>query len=122
MTFQLDTTGFVDMRSRPVVRRWSDLDAFTQGYVEAMFVSICPEEDGSREMRTPRFDDLAPETLARIVEDCARYRAIVGGTWVGGPSAGRDLWAERQVGNFPLYPPLTAYLGDDGKVYLKEAK
>lgn len=68
---------------------WSDLDAFTQGYIEALFFT----EQGDGEAGTDNasglwaeiepglysndfgFSDLAPEALASIIEDCAAFRA-----------------------------------------------
>jgi hypothetical protein len=113
---------------------WSDLDPFTQGYIEALFASEQAElwegagykparPDDPRVNEQWGFPDLAPETLARIVEDCAKWRR----EW--SPSGeltkaqqGDYLWRLRQAdkGSRAIgFPPLTAYLGDDGKVHLK---
>lgn len=121
---------------------WGDLDAFTQGYIEALFFT--ENEPGTcRYDRTADraawdeavhegrskdipgdygFSDLAPETLARIIEDCERFqrcaaplleqvyghsfpaRVIGDGTlpnshrpaWnYDATAAGRDLWFTR---------------------------
>ncbi len=67
------------------------------------------------------FSDLAPETLARILEDCGRF--------VGKDSSkeqGESCWRVRNhpMGLFqeiyPDCPALTPYLGVDGRVYLRE--
>lgn len=68
---------------------WSDLDAFTQGYIEALFFT----EQGDGEAGTDNasglwaeiepglysndfgFSDLAPEALASIIADCAAFQA-----------------------------------------------
>lgn len=112
--FQLDTTDAVegvpacrghasgavlDVRFHGHIR-WSYLDAFTQGYIEALFTgwSLAPQsrEDGGWDwaltdlneavwwcddkpadapaFKAPRFTDLAPETLARIITDCAEFQ------------------------------------------------
>lgn len=66
---------------------WRDLDAFTQGYIEAMFFTenapgVTTEEwqatEDHDEGSIPGdvgFADLAPETLAQIIEDCRRFQA-----------------------------------------------
>lgn len=71
------------------------------------------------------FSDLAPETLAAIRKDCA---AANDGKWLGyrdTAGCGAMFWKERQQGflngDGPKFPPLTVSLGDDGKVYLREA-
>lgn len=52
MTFQIDTSGYVLMGDREMVGRtkrvlWSDLDPFTQGYVEAALTDLYrPEARG----------------------------------------------------------------------------
>jgi hypothetical protein len=73
-----------------------------------------------------RFDMWAPETLAAILRDCEARMADQ-------PRLGdkaRDgtlFWADRQAGfactgdGEPI-PPLTPYLGDDGRVYLREGQ
>jgi hypothetical protein len=61
-----------------------------------------------------RFSDLAPGTLAQIIADCAAFRPPV--------ISGAEFWTLRQAGHCPPFPPLTAYLDDDGEVYLREAQ
>lgn len=142
---QLDTSGLV-MLPRPGAPQYSDgwgfehLTPFAQGYVEAM-LRVCEAISTARprgpterpmlrsmilNMRSAAFSDLAPETLARIIEDCERF--------VGDPSTNRAdngaaCWRMRNRSphrfffqeQFPDDGPLTPYLGDDGKVYLREA-
>lgn len=81
---------------------WRKLDAFEQGYVEAMFFTetchdYTTEEWDTEEARTAREEghasgsipsdmstaDLAPETVEKIKADCARFRA----------SAAWQVWA-----------------------------
>jgi hypothetical protein len=60
---------------------WDSLDAFTQGYIEALLFT---ETDVLAEQATKPgaipfepsfgFSDLAPKTLARIISDCAAFR------------------------------------------------
>lgn len=145
MAFQLDTSGGVRLPVDKLRRNtlWSDLDRFTQGYVEALSVrlAVCPDTahgthrappaglgvqpcarcglpidvTGGKNAPALRFSDLAPETLARIMEDCATYlRTRIP------PFQGHDhgawFWTERQVDHLPDLPPLTVILCDDGKV------
>lgn len=105
---------------------WSDLDAFTQGYVEALF-----ESGGGRIGPVFQwvcgFSDLAPETLARIIADCAAVADFAeffadnpgASFWLNRQSAW-PAWSDRRPRLVDRFPPLTAYLGDDGKVYLRE--
>jgi hypothetical protein len=139
MTSQFDTSGVVHIRQPDLHWRgygWTDFDRFTQGYVEALLSALCQqrwprvfEAGGFAEPGYgPGFSDLAPETLARIMEDCGKRPAMGNQT-----SAGASFWRARQSGfkkwGWPSietlpdrFPPLTPYLGDDGKVYLREGK
>lgn len=142
MTFQLDTSGFVlplkrydpKWNAETVGYEWSDLNPFTQGYVEALFASEAmlelwrsarpameAEKYGSHMLWVPGFSDLAPETLARIMEDCAAFRAVYAVKVGEERLAGELLWRWRQAETLggtdaARLPPLTPYLGDDGKV------
>lgn len=136
--FQLDTSGSVRRPQANVDSAgranwlWSDLTPFTQGYVEALLRSLGwsdanGEPGGHKDYAA--FSDLAPETLARIIEDCTEFtgRAF---TFAETAEAGSQCWAMQQA-RWPGYsgqavlrgrfPPLTPYLGDDGKVYLRES-
>lgn len=65
-----------------------------------------------------RFSNLASETVVRIREDCARFQHSWGAH--NNPAKlARNLWAKRQEGAYPDFPPLTVYLDDDGKVCLR---
>jgi len=120
-TFTLDTTGLVPCPAVPdgvqplaLAIAWTDLDPFAQGYIEALFAELTSNwlREHKYLSQAFRFSDLAPETLARIMGDCA------GATL--GREDGAALWRDRQAGRHFVYPPLTAYLGDDGRVYLRE--
>jgi hypothetical protein len=137
MTFQLDTTGGVcapiingwaQWPGGPILnvgepKRWADLDAFTQGYIEAAFASVMAPDAGPLYIdpntgtrhcaHVFRFTDLHPETLATIIADC---EAQVRSGWRGKIEDGRWFWVSRQNGNLDAFPPLTIPLGDDGKV------
>lgn len=107
---------------------WTDLDPFTQGYVEALlaFAASGPAIPHGwyvdpNEARA-RFRDLAPETLQRILTDCAARLAQATPPYPNTREEGARTWIRRQAGKLKLhgFPPLTPYLGDDGKVYLRE--
>lgn len=134
MTFQLDTTGHVQGWVPPHGDRhgydgpnrisWSDLDAFTQGYVEAMLRDrYLRDKIGGAiaTLRTPDLDvephafrDLAPETLARIIADCERTESEP--TTGEMRAEGAAFWKLRNACDYVGFPPLTVQLGEDGKV------
>lgn len=100
--FILDTSGAVretrdnPPRFYPSPCLWADLDAFTQGYIEALFFTnsapgytldqvaddLTAYEavvlDGGTIPEDAGFADLAPETLAKIIDDCVKFQ-------IGGP-------------------------------------
>jgi hypothetical protein len=130
--FQFDTSGKAYRSISETTLEavyWSDLSPFVQGYVEAMMQAanevVWP---GIPQFRNAmggaldlKFSDLAPENLARIMEDCERF-AKEFGEWPG-KEHGYGWWIGRQRGSYsPQFPPLTVYLGDDGKVYLRDAR
>lgn len=151
MTFQLDTTGHVvnvgdgTNAARQPILFWTDLDAFTQGYVEALFA----RNAGGlfRPLGFAKFSDLAPETLARIIADCEAFRLTPAFVGLAAKivlmdrelqNAGAEFFHVRarmedychgfKAGDWPqftteplniaarAFPPLTVQLGDDGKV------
>jgi hypothetical protein len=148
--FTIDTSGRVACTdpTKPCIchaATWDRLDAFTQGYVEALFAELDQARLaayraapwGSRGREVPvraAFSWLAPETLARIMEDCGRaLRDRRSGYYAESAVAGKQFWAARQEafrswGHAFAYqfrndfPPLTLYLGDDGKVRLAQAE
>lgn len=129
---------------------WSDLDPFMQGYIEAALSQLrgaLIEQSELASMhgdQTPAGDihgyaedkiwsrkfadqaaavaytNLAPETLARIIEDCERfliaYPQAVETDADRTRLAGGYFWTNRQGGDYRAFPPLTVTLGDDGKV------
>jgi len=85
--FHLDTAGAVDAAPGSglvgAIHFHDDLDAFTQGYIEALFFtsgdpcgSFNDGEAGENDDLTAvrGFADLAPETLAAIIEDCREFQ------------------------------------------------
>jgi hypothetical protein len=122
VTFELDISGSITILPGQSVSgmasarywHWSDLTPFCQGYVEAMFSGPALPRVGLL-WEWVGFSDLAPETLARIIEDCEALR----------PSPvtvehGRTVWKQRQEGKAgPDFPPLAVSLGDNDKVYTR---
>lgn len=117
--FILDTSGDVDNTpygdgsKRGIV--WGDLDAFTQGYIEALFfTSEAPgvtteewqateEHDEGNIPGDVGFSDLDPETLADIVKECATFQHNAGDLLplayergdYSAERAGHDFWLTR---------------------------
>lgn len=135
--FTLDTTGVVRGPGAPrhadgaKIWRWDDLDAFAQGYVEALLVEFNLARferlrEAQRYYVRLSFSDLAPETLAEILKDCERLQAdrsvFFNTTDPKEGAAGARCWRDRQNKALPGYAPLALYLGDDGKVYLSKAE
>lgn len=132
MTFQLDTSGAVEMTvwdSYPVPPklRWSDLTPFAQGFVEGLFASgpVSDRERLSFVEHGYGFKHLHPEALALILRDCAHDvrmgERIGSGEDRASRKAGRKFWLERQTGNLFDAPPLHRFLSEDGRVCLRPA-
>lgn len=134
--FTLDTSGevtfpaIIAMTGEPdsiaLSYRWRHLDAFTQGYVEALFETLDErnfiERLGEHGDPDYGFSDLSPEALAAILKDCARAKPMEGYRADEYAKMGRQFWMNRQSGLLPeRFQPLTVTLSDDGKVYLAEA-
>lgn len=116
--FHLDTSGSVlngTTGGEPKPIGWGYLDAFTQGYIEALFFT----QQNDRGHGAASFSDLAPETLAAILRDCAAYPEVgLMFPEVARTNDGHTFWEMRQAGGFSDFPPLTLYLGGDGKVHV----
>ena len=85
-------------------RQFTELDAFTRGYIEAMFFTNTGNGD-DEELEHVTFSDLAPEALAKIIADCIAFN-LQADAWLHKadtmekPSydmeqAGRDFWFTR---------------------------
>jgi hypothetical protein len=118
----------------------TEVDKFTASYIEAAFWSSTDEltPDGGAPLdKNYDFEDLAPETLARVIEECRAFQATNGHLFAGREeSAGHDFWLTRNHhgagfwdGDWPE-PAATVldaasktagernlYVGDDGRVY-----
>ncbi|TIU88857.1 MAG: hypothetical protein E5W06_00380 [Mesorhizobium sp.] len=121
--FILESSGRVDMPAASL--SFSDLDEFTQGYIEALFfTSECPQV-GTEEFKTAEhqeamregaadgvlpcdvgFADLAPETLQAIIADCRAWQEanaeLLAAAYnvatqpdYDAAAAGRDFWYTR---------------------------
>lgn len=148
--FQLGTSGQV-CRTEPrsygtasVCTLWGDLDAFTQGYVEALFFTESGGEADGKEIGDAGFADLDPDALAKILADCAKFQdsrawadTLEGHQGADEEHAGRDFWYTRNGhgcgfwdGDWPepyatqltdatkAFGEVSVYLSDDGKVCL----
>ena len=125
MTFQLDTSGYVEGRPQGVRTRriyWKDLTPFAQGYVEAMFSDLGRTLIvRNRVGEIVGFRHLAPATVERIIADCERFGELPVGEH-GLSEAGITFWQARQWGylRHDKFPPLVPYLSDDGLIMLRE--
>lgn len=102
---------------------WSSLTPFVQGNITALIESQSVGGNHIGCLQTPygeihrlAYSDLAPETLARIMEDCA---ALAEGRNLS-VSDGIRFWHARQHGLRVAFPPLTVIFCDDGKVRFAE--
>lgn len=107
MTFQLDTSGRIRKPNTPFFIYWKTLNPFEQGYAEEVLKAVGAD----------RFDALAYEAVARIMEDCERVEDRY---WRHLSKGGARFWAERQRGDLSYMPPLTPYTGKGGKVRFRE--
>lgn len=135
--FQLDTSGAVirepQPQGGPLYWHWFDLSPFAQGYVEAALRSLRDGDLGYLPWSTIKkdcgFANLAPETLAAMLKDCEATplsrpyaHARTAHQIADARGAGARFWELRQRGEFPkTFPPRALYLGNDGKVYQREA-
>lgn len=124
-----------------------NLDAFTRAYVQCALWSSS-DDGGDPFDQNYTADDLAPETLARMIEDCADFRdcddwrvAVDMGAW-DDAQGGHDFWLTRNghgagfwdryssgdsiggrlgdalTNRAEVYGGVYLYAGDDGRLYL----
>ena len=127
---ELDTSGFVEGRPEGVRTKrfwWKDLAPFTQGYVGALLRDFKAERDEMGRYRTDwpdyaRFHHLAPATLQRITEDCARFKSEYGDAHENDALDGQMFWLTRRDREWADvgFPPLALLLADDGLIYARE--
>ena len=92
----------LDIGSPAAAQLYSDLDAFTQGYVEAMFFTDTgyPENE---ELEHATVNDLAPEAWALIHAECEAFQVLAKDLLdqayarddYSEEQAGRDFWLTR---------------------------
>jgi hypothetical protein len=135
----------LDHGSSEASRSFSGLDAFAQGYIEAMFFT---SEGDENDLANIGVAELAPDTLAQIVADCYAFQmanaellqtayAMRSG-FVGEydeSRAGNDYWYTRnghgtgfwdrglcdvgdKLADAARYSERNLYRGDDGMLYL----
>ncbi len=116
------------------------MDAFTQAYVgAALWSSMDNADDRGGEPLDANYGlgDIAPETVARMVEDCETFQRDNAGDIAGGSErAGHDFWLTRNGhgagiwdGDWPeeagerlavashAYGSYELYVGDDGLIH-----
>jgi hypothetical protein len=132
----------LDTRDGPAP--WRDLDAFTQGYIEAMFFTSTGHED---DLEDATFAELHPQSLADIIADCKAFqdanRSLLDAAVEHGgdrgeydlAAAGRDYWYTRNghgvgfwdrglgsigdsLSSAARYSSVDVVRGDDGKVHV----
>jgi hypothetical protein len=80
----------LDYGSPEAARAFDALDAFTKGYIEAMFFTNTGSGD-DEELEHATVADLAPETLEKIKADCAKFLGYCDGpALAGAPWSNRD--------------------------------
>jgi hypothetical protein len=86
----------LNMGTEEAELQFSNLDAFARNYITAAFFT-----DSADELRDATFADLAPETLAKMLQDCVDFEAQtadirkeMGSRW-DAETAGRDFWYTR---------------------------
>lgn len=123
--------------------KWNELDRFTQGYIDCALWSTLDQSDentGGEPMdRNYSFDDIAPETLARMIEDCRGFqddnRQDLDDCELSVERQGHDFWLNRNghgagfwdEGRDPVFRRLSQaskvwgtfdlYVGDDGMIH-----
>lgn len=121
------------------------LDAFTRAYIEAAFFTQSGEEDDGGTIGDKGFSDLAPETLALMIEDCRKFQdenadalreSFEDDGACDDSRGGHDFWFTRNGhgcgfwdGDWPepmaadldraakAFGEVNLYLGEDGRIY-----
>jgi hypothetical protein len=120
------------------MKKFKQLDEFERGYIEAMFFTECHCDNP--ELENKGFDDLAPEALRRIIDDCAKFHeenfellmcvsdnlekdgidfwltrnGHGAGFWDRGYGEAGDTLTERAH----AFGEINLYAGEDGRLYL----
>lgn len=133
----------IDLGSSEGAIQFTALDAFTRGYIEALFFTDASDPDDG-DLADATFAELAPDTLAKIIHDCELFQrdnadgldAAYETSGYGEESAGVDFWLTRNHHGAGFwdrdlgaagdaltqaahgYTSRDVYRGDDGLVYL----
>jgi len=123
------------------IMKYEHLSHFTQGYIDAMFFTETGPDNP--EFEGLGFYDLAPETLTRIVSDCASFemsnKSLLDKAGYSPEYAGHDFWLTRNCHGAGFWDrsgiakdigetltekaqamgELSLYAGDDGLLYLQ---
>lgn len=90
----------LDTGSHAGAAAFNALDAFTRGYIEAAFFTECHADNPELESATVA--DIAPDSLAAIIADCATWQAANAALLeqayecdYSAEQAGRDYWFTR---------------------------
>lgn len=83
--------------------QYEDLSDFTRGYVDAMLFTECHCDNP--ELEEKGFSDFAPETLDRIIADCAGFE-MTNARYLANAYA-REEWAEDSTGKEYKREPYT---------------
>ena len=91
----------LDMGSSEGAKQFSELDSFTRGYIEAAFFTETGTRD-DEELEDATFSDVAPDSLAAVIQDCADWHAanselldLAYSRDYSPEQAGRDYWFTR---------------------------
>ncbi len=114
------------------------MDDFTRGYIECAFWSSMDDQGGEPLDAHYGIDDLAPETLAKMIADCEKFQLSNADDLAPFrlDQTGHDFWLTRNRhgagfwdGDYPedigqrltdsshSYGSCDLYVGDDGKIY-----
>lgn len=123
------------MNATEVKNPMRDLDSFTQAYIETALWSST-DDDGEPLDSSHNWTHLAPETLQRMIDDCAKFQQDHPGIGYE-REAGHCFWLSRNghgSGFFDsrywdaatrdvlqdsarTWREVSLYIGDDGKIY-----
>jgi hypothetical protein len=111
------------------------MDRFTEAYIEAALWSSVDDSGNPLDSQYSS-DDLAPETLAKMVDDCTRFQDDHAALITDDKQAGHDFWLTRNHhgagfwdGDWPepsastltaashAFGSFDLYVGDDGLLY-----
>jgi hypothetical protein len=103
------------------VRSFNSLDAFTRGYVEAMFFTETGYME-DEELEDASFEDLSQEAINQIVDDCKDFQEsfadLLSAAYerdYGPEQAGHDFWLTRNRHSAGFWDRGALYKGELGR-------